>query len=147
MEIIESLIETRDQTLPYFDLAETELVKNYGEGKWNVRQLLNHIVDAETVLYERIRRTIANPGQTLQGFEQDLWAAKLEYNKFPLKMNRDIYVSVRQAIIYLAAEYYDEYGDHEAYHSRTGAKNLKHFFDKVARHNQGHVENIKQALK
>ena len=146
MEIVDNLIETRDQTLLYFDLSDSDLVKNYGEGKWNVRQILNHIVDAETVLYERIRRTIANPGQTLAGFEQDLWVEKLEYNKFPLKINRDIFISVRQAIIYLAAEYYEDYGHHEAFHSRTGAKNLKHFFDKVASHNQGHLDNIRAAL-
>ncbi|HFA50962.1 MAG TPA: DinB family protein [Bacteroidetes bacterium] len=63
MQIINGLKTTRDRTLVYFDLSDEYLGKTYAAGKWSVRELLNHIVDAETVLYERIRRGISKPEQ------------------------------------------------------------------------------------
>ena len=47
---------TRSRTLRCFDLSEEQFDRNYGPGKWTVRFLLHHLADAETVLFDRIRR-------------------------------------------------------------------------------------------
>lgn len=49
-------------------------------------------------------------------------------------------------IIHLA-HFYDERGHREFVHSETGVRTLKMEFDKVAAHNQHHLEQIKLALK
>jgi len=61
MEIIERLEAAKSQTLKYFDLGDDELSKTYGPGKWSVRFILHHLADAETVLFDRIRRLISEP--------------------------------------------------------------------------------------
>lgn len=147
MDIVELLTITRDRTLPYFKSSEEELLKSYGPGKWNVKQLLHHIADAETVLYDRIRRTISNPNQVVWGFDQDKWAEELNYNQLNLELSKNIYMSVRAAIIELAKLHYISKGQFQAVHSGTGVRTLKQFFDKVAWHNSQHLDQIESALE
>lgn len=147
MKITYELKATRERTLAYFDLPEEHLDKTYAAGKWTVRQLLHHLTDAETVLYERIRRGIANPGQAVWGFDQDLWAEKLNYQTAPLAVNKAIYQSVRNGVIQLAEEFYESHGDNQYVHSETGLRTVKEEFDKVVWHNERHLEQIEAALR
>ena len=146
MEIIRKLEDSRDTILSYFELSEEELAKSYGPGKWTVREILHHLTDAETVLYDRIRRTISKPHQVCWGFDQDAWAAGLGYKDFPMEINKAIFTSVRQGIIYLAAQHYQTKGHYPFVHNRTGLKDLKHLFDKVVWHGEQHLATIRQAL-
>lgn len=144
--IIQKLEKTLRDTLHYFELSEQDLLKTYGKGKWNIKQILCHLTDAETVLYDRIRRTISNPGNTVMGFEQNLWAEKLEYNSFPLELNKDLFLANRRAMIYTASKYYKKYGHNESIHNEAGPRSLKEFFDKVVWHNDKHLAQIELAL-
>lgn len=145
-DLIKRLRDSKAQTLAYFELSEPELDYSYGEDKWTIRQILHHIADAETVLYERIRRTIVNPGQTLNGFEQDLWAEVLDYNHFPLAVNKKIYDAVRDASIMLISKFYITYGSNTFVHSKAGEKTLTELCQKNAWHNEKHLEHILLAL-
>jgi len=147
MDIREHLLKTREQTLTYYELPEIELSKNYGEGKWTVRQILVHLADTETVLYDRIRRVISEPKQVIWAFNPDAWANTLDYHHFPLTLSKNVYASVRDCIIYLAEQHYENKGANEFIHSHTGLRTLKDEFDKVAEHNYNHLRQIEQALK
>ena len=147
MDIITKLESTRDRTLSYFDLDQAELDRSYGAGKWSVRFLLHHLADSEAVLSERIRRTISEPRQVLWAFNQDDWARGLDYSQMPLTLSRDIYEAMRSGIIHLAREYYYKSGNREFIHSETGVRTLKDEFDKVAAHNEHHLNQIELALK
>jgi hypothetical protein len=147
MEIITRLEATRDRTLSYFDLSDEQLDRTYGPGKWSVRFLLHHLADAETVLFDRIRRVLSEPRQVLWAFDQDAWASGLNYSHLPLDMSRRIYEAVRSGIIYQARLRYDTDGHREFVHNQTGVRTLKDEFDKVASHNAHHLEQIDLALK
>ncbi len=146
MKITELLLETKERTLLYFDLPESEWNKTYAEGKWTVRQILHHLADAETVLYDRIRRVISEPQPVVWAFDQDLWAKHLDYDTIPLEINRAIYSSVRDSVIFLAKNYYETLGERPFVHSQTGLRTLKDEFDKVAYHNQHHLAQIAIAI-
>lgn len=146
MEIITKLESTRDRTLGYFDLGQEELDRSYAPGKWSVRFLLHHLADSEAVLSERIRRTISEPRQVLWAFNQDAWATGLDYSRMPLDLSRRIYEATRAATIHLARQHYDKSGHLEYVHSETGVRTLKDEFDKVAAHNQHHLDQIELSL-
>ncbi|HJU67292.1 MAG TPA: DinB family protein [Gemmatimonadaceae bacterium] len=145
-DLIHRLESTRDQTIRCFALGEEELERTYAPGKWSVRFILLHLADAETVLFDRIRRVLSEPRQVLWVFDQDAWAKGLDYSRVPLAMSRRVYESVREAIIYYAGSYYEEKGHLEFVHSVTGVRTLKDEFDKVAAHNQHHLDQIQAAL-
>ena len=107
MDIITRLESTRDRTLQYFALGDDELERCYAPGKWSVRFILHHLADGETVLNDRIRRTISEPRQVLWAFDQDAWATGLDYSQMPLDLSRRIYEATRAGIVHLARQHYE----------------------------------------
>ena len=146
MDIFTLLTNTRLETVGFFDLPPHSLSKTYAEGKWNIKKILVHLSDAESILHERIKRVIAEPKQVIWAFDQDLWCNNLDYENFPLELSKSLYLATRQSVIYLAKNYYTKAGNKEFIHSETGLRTLKDEFDKVALHNQGHIGQIKTAL-
>ena len=147
MQLIEQLEATRDETLKYFALGEEDLARTYAPGKWSVRYVLLHLADSETVLFDRIRRTLSEPRQVLWVYDEAAWAKGLDYSRVPLDISRGVYEAVRSAIIYYAGQYYEEKGHLEFVHSVTGVRTLKDEFDKVASHNEHHLAQIRTALR
>ena len=147
MQLITQLEKTRDETLEYFALGDDDLALTYAPGKWSIRYVLLHLADSETVLFDRIRRVLSEPRQVLWVYDEDAWARGLDYSRVPLDISRRVYESVRSAIIYYADQYYEQKGDLEFVHSVTGVRTLKDEFDKVASHNEHHLEQIRLALR
>ena len=48
--------------------------------EWSVHQVVVHLADSETNGYLRARRLVAEPGQPLMAYDQDVWADKLDYH-------------------------------------------------------------------
>jgi len=146
MDLSIKLTQTYEQTLPHFELEDEKLLLSYGPGKWNIRELLHHIVDAETVMYDRIRRTLSKPGQVIWGFDQNAWVSGLGYTDRPLALSKQMYMAVRANVQYLVEQHYPQASNFTFVHSETGMRTLKDEFDKVAWHNAHHLSQIEQAL-
>jgi len=145
--LLEQLEGTRDETLRFFGLAEDDLALTYGPGKWSVRFVLHHIADSETVLFERVRRTLSEPKPVLWVFDPDLWAKGLDYASLPLEVSRRVYEATRAAVIHFAGHHYETSGHLEFVHSVTGVRTLKDELDKIASHNEHHLGHIRKALE
>lgn len=144
--VIRELERTRDETLQSFALSRGDLARTYGPGKWSVAYILHHLSDSETVFFDRIRRVISEPRPVLWVMDQDAWAKGLDYARVPLELSRYVYESTRNAIIYYAGVHYERSGDLEWVHSVDGVRTLRDEFDKVATHNEHHLQQIKLAL-
>ena len=48
--------------------------------KWSVHEIIIHIADSEVNSYVRCRRFIAEPGSGVYGYDENKWAAKLNYH-------------------------------------------------------------------
>jgi hypothetical protein len=144
--LVKQLEITRDRTLQHFALGDDALAREYAPGKWPVRYLLHHLADAETVLYERIRRVISEPRQVIWVFDENAFAKGLDYSTVPLSMSRAIYESVRAANIYYTRLHYEKNGHLEFVHSVTGVRTLRDEMEKVASHNAHHLDQIAAAL-
>lgn len=146
MDLIGELERTRAETLSRFDLDDAQLERRYGPSKWSVRELLHHLSDAETVLFDRIRRVISEPRPVIWAFDQAAWARCLGYDRRPLALSRDIYTTTRTAILYYARLHYPSSGTVDFVHSETGVRTLKEEFEKVALHNEHHLGHMRTAL-
>jgi hypothetical protein len=147
MTLIEQLEHTQAETLKHFELDEPSLARRYAPDNWSVRELLHHLCDAETVLFDRIRRVISEPRPVIWAFDQDAWANRLAYTERPLRISRDLYQSTRAGILYYAQRHYRQSGHLEFVHSETGVRTLKDELEKVASHNQNHLDQIVAALE
>jgi hypothetical protein len=147
MEIITRLESTRERTLPYFELNDEKLGRTYAADKWSIRVILHHITDTETVLYDRVRRVLSEPGQVQWAFNQDAWVKGLNYYELPLELSRNMYSAVRASVIHQARLHYEIDGAREFVHSEAGIRTLKSEFDRIANHNAHHLAQIEQALR
>lgn len=147
MDLIERLEKTRTETLERFGLGKEELSRRYGTGKWTVREVLHHLADAETVLFDRIRRVISKPGQVIWAFDQDAWARELGYaTDRPLSLSRDLYEATRAAVVHYARLHWEGSDRVWFVHSETGLRTLRDELEKVAEHNRHHLEQIRTAV-
>src|SRR5690625_3812595 len=110
ISLIRQLRETKSETLPLSEQEERDLQRFYEPGKWSVRQILHHLADVETVLFERIRRTITEPTPRIEGFAQDAWAEKLHYQARPMELARALYEASRAATTIHARLHYQTDG-------------------------------------
>ena len=90
MLIVDALESTRRETLERFQLGDPELKRRYAPGKWTIRFLLHHLADAETVLFDRIRRVLSEPRGVVWAFDQDAWARGLNYDHRPVDLSRKL---------------------------------------------------------
>ncbi len=146
INLIDNLTKTKLRTETFYNLSANDLQKSYAAGKWNIRKILVHLADAESVLHERLKRIISEPDKVVWAFDQDAWCEKLNYASFPLDVSKAIFSANRQSIIYLADRYYRELGHIEFVHSEAGIRTLKQEFDKVIDHNAAHLRQIEIAL-
>ena len=68
-EILNNSLE--DLLLTIKHLPEEKLHFSYQEGKWTIKELVQHIIDAERVLSYRALRFSRNDSTDLQGFNED----------------------------------------------------------------------------
>jgi len=146
MEIIEQLKKTKEETLNCFDLPEKDLQKKYGSDKWSARYILHHLADSDSVFLYRIRRIISEPKQVIWVYDQEAWAAKLDYSTVPLSLSKNLYLCSRDAIIFYAARHYEGSEAIPFVHSETGLQTLKDEFDKVVWHNEKHLASVRLCL-
>lgn len=145
-ELLNLLLDTKSDSIPFFDLSETELNKSYGEGKWTVRQILHHLTDVEYLFIGRLKKIIAEPKQVIWAFNQDDWDKAFDYLHEPLTGKKVLYSLCREMNYQLIEKYYDQYKSKEFVHNETGLRTLQMEFEKVALHNHSHNEQIKMAL-
>ena len=146
MGLISDLDRTKAGTLRHFEADGEALAKRYAPGKWDVRYILHHLADAETVLFDRVRRVLSRPGQVVWAFDQDAWASGLDYAQRPLALSQALYTATRDGAIYYASRFYESRGTAEFVHSETGLRTLADEFEKVAWHNRHHLDQIERAL-
>ena len=146
MTIHQRLQDTKTRTLAHYRLADDLLDLRDGPDKWSVRFILHHLADAETVLFDRIRRVLSERRQVLWAFDQDAWALGLDYVTRPLSLSQRIYDATRDGVIHYAQVHYEGSAAFEFVHSETGLRTLKDEFDKVVSHKEQHLKQIVAAL-
>lgn len=73
----------------------------YAEGKWSLKDLLGHIIDAERVFAYRAMRAARKDTTPLPGFEEDDWVANGGFNARTMPDLVQEFITVRKASIAL----------------------------------------------
>ena len=67
-------------------LNPADLDKPKSDG-WTARQVIHHLADSESQSCARLKRLVAEPGTTIQGYDENKWAqsATLGYTELPIE--------------------------------------------------------------
>ena len=83
---VEELKNSSVQTLEiYQDLSEEQADFAYAEGKWSLKMLLQHLIDAERIFVYRALRFSRNDKTELAGWDEELYAKEYNLEKVSLK--------------------------------------------------------------
>ncbi len=118
--------------------------KRYRKGGWTGKEVLIHLKDAETMFYERLRRTISESNPILWYFEEDNWQKNLEYMKQDIGLAKNVFMLTRDSIIEVIEMHLEKSGSKEAVHSRYGLMNMKELIERMIKHTERHIDHLKQ---
>jgi len=66
-----------------------------GPGDWSIAQLVAHLLDADLVYAERMKRVIAEEDPVLQGFDENAWVERLGSAAMPVAEAADLFAANR----------------------------------------------------
>lgn len=98
-----SALKANHQTILDFIEEVPRLKWNYfyDDGKWTVKQVINHIIDCERILSYRALRFARGDNQQLLGFDENLFAANANLTNTNSQILADEFDSVRLSNVLL----------------------------------------------
>lgn len=83
-------------------LSEEKAEYRYAEGKWSIKQVMSHILDAEVVFFHRAFKISKGEKQNIPGFDQDEYMTDTDLENISLAALLDQFALHRSlAILYL----------------------------------------------
>ncbi|MGH9416805.1 MAG: DinB family protein [Terriglobales bacterium] len=115
-------------------------------GKWSAAEILAHLADCEAVFAYRYRAIAGQPGSTIQGFDQEAWAANLDYPRRPARASLEAVVALRRVNLALLRGLRPEQWKLSGNHAERGPETLDTVVRMVAGHDLNHLQQLQAAL-
>jgi len=98
-ETIKELISNNSSILNHFvnNIPESKAEYAYAEGKWTVKDLLQHMIDTERIMIYRALTIARKDSVPLPGFDENEYAANANTTTRILQSLKEEFVSVRKA--------------------------------------------------
>jgi hypothetical protein len=128
-------------------LNEADLDRSDAEG-WTPRQVIHHLADSEAQSYARLRRLIAEPGTTIQGYDEGKWAANstLGYSEADVTAAIAVFTAVRNASHQLILRLSEGELENSGTHSESGEYSVRTWLDTYTNHPKDHAQQIREQL-
>lgn len=97
--ILQVLERLKDSTYAFFQTV-TNPDYAYAEGKWTIKQVLGHMIDAERTFAYRIL-AFSRGQEQLPGFDENTYVEKATFNSRTLQDLADEFKTVREGNLYL----------------------------------------------
>lgn len=114
-------------------------------GKWTLRQIICHLADSEMIGRYRLASVIAEDNPTLMWYDQDAWAANLDYSTRKFSQALETFRRVRGENYELLKALPEETFARTGTHSKNGVISLKDLLLMYAEHAEGHARQIRAA--
>ena len=138
-----------NSTKAFLDLVDSlstdQLDVANSEG-WNARQVIHHVADSEAQSYARVRRLVAEPGTTIQGYDESIWAENpiLGYKTHDIDSSIAVFKAVRQSSYELLLRMEDSLLDNKGIHTESGEYSVRDWLNSYINHPIDHANQIKE---
>ena len=113
-------------------------------GKWSAAEIVHHLADSETTSGLRLRRLLAEDHPLIQGYDQDTYAARLNYNQREMGPSLDAFRGTRACTAQLFDFMSDEDWRREGTHSESGSYSAEDWLKIYAAHAHNHAAQIRR---
>lgn len=114
-------------------------------GKWTIRQIALHTVDAEIVFSLRFRMLGAQDLSPILMFDQDSWASELRYSQQPIDHAQALFVTLRHTNTAMLRNLPESAWKHTGVHAKRGPMTMDDLLQLFIKHAESHAESIRQA--
>lgn len=109
---------------------------------WTIHEIIIHITDSEANSYVRCRRFIAEPGQTVLGYDENKWAIDLHYHDQSPDDAIELFRLLRQASYRLVRNLPDSVWANTVHHTENGLMTMDDWLITYERHVRDHVAQM-----
>lgn len=113
-------------------------------GKWSAAEIVHHLADSETTSALRLRRLLVEDHPLIQGYDQEAFAARLNYNNRDMAPALEAFRSARATTAQLFDLMSDEDWQREGTHSESGAYTPEDWLQIYAAHAHNHAAQIRR---
>ncbi len=114
-------------------------------GGWTIAQIVQHLMDADLIASDRMKRVIAEPFvPTLIGFDESAFAANLFYNDLDAHIAADIFEKNRQLTAHILRSCPDATFERVGNHNERGAMTLTTLLQYMVNHLDHHLKYINE---
>jgi hypothetical protein len=131
------------------DFPSDSLTAHPIQGKWSAAEIVHHLADSETTSGLRLRRLLVEDHPLIQGYDQDAYAGRLNYNNREMGPALDAFRSARATVAQLFEFMSDEDWQREGTHSESGSYSTEDWLTIYAAHAHNHaaqIRRLRQAL-
>lgn len=120
--------------------------KRPAPGKWSIAEIVAHLADTEVAMGWRVRMVLGQPGEPIQPFDQDAWAAAMRYEKRDLGKSLEQYRALREANVALLKSLTPDDWKKSAVHPERGEQTVRTIVEMTAGHDLNHFAQIERIL-
>lgn len=120
-------------------LTAEQQTKRIGPGEWSIIELIVHVLDADLVFGERMKRLIAEDGPTLLAFDDEKWMDRLDYRSMPLDEAAALFDANRRWVARLLRKCDETDFARSGNHSEKGPQTLAHVLAYATNHLDHHL--------
>ena len=113
-------------------------------GKWSAAEIVHHLADSETTSALRLRRLLVEDHPLIQGYDQEAFAARLNYNNRNMAPALEAFRSARATTSQLFDSMSEEDWQREGTHSESGAYTPEDWLRIYAAHAHNHADQIRR---
>ena len=125
-------------------LSPQQLRRPEQPGKWSIVQILQHLADAELVSSWRIRLILAQDRPPLTGYDQDLWADRLQYSQSDPSHAMELFAALRRANLTLFRQASPSDLNRVGVHVERGEESVEHLRRLIAGHDLLHLQQTQR---
>jgi len=124
--------------------TEAELDARPAPGKWSARQIVHHLADSEMTSAVRLRNLIAIDNAAIAGYDQDVFAARLHYDR-PIAASLAAVKAARETTAELLDRLSEADWAREGTHPEHGRYGVDTWLGIYGAHAHDHAEQIRRA--
>jgi uncharacterized damage-inducible protein DinB len=123
-------------------LSDSQLSAPEASGKWSMRQVVRHLADSDLVWGYRLRMVLAHDRPTITGYDQDLWAERLRYDRADLEQALQELAVLRRSNLSLLAGASAADRQRVGVHAERGEESVDHMIRMYAGHDLLHLQQL-----